>query len=250
MTGLMKKDFYLSKKFILIGAGLFILGLFFAYLIRFSFLYGNLQYMPAEEKAEELPMLNIVFTILPALLLLVLWMQSCIYPIYMDIQCKWYLCCFSAPVDSKLLIRTKYAELFLAWSGGLFLALASALVYGFFFGFHYTKLGFYGYITAALFVLLCSMCMIPLSYRYKTVNAVVSRMVLCLLLPLYLGGGFLFIHLSELLGSNLPTVAKKWLLCHRFSLSITGLSILGAIFFVSYKLSLKFVERRDMICGD
>lgn len=250
MTGLMKKDFYIGKKFFLIGVGLFVLVLFFAYLIRFAFIYGNLRYLPAEDMVEELPSLDLVFTFLPALLLLVLWLQSWIYPIYMDIQCKWYLYCFSTPADTRTLVRTKYAELFLAWVGGFLLAVLSSLAYGSFFGFHYVKLGFIVYTIASLFLLLCSMCMIPLSYRYKTADAVVGRMVLCFLLPLYLIVGFLFIHLADLLGEDhLLALAKHWIFRHRFSLSIAGLCILAMVFFISYWISIKFIERRDMVCG-
>lgn len=251
MKGLIKKDYLLGKKFFLIGIGLFLAMLFFAYLVRFAFIYGNLQYLSSEDIAENIPALDICFTLLPPLLLMVLWLQAWIYPVFADIQCKWYLFCFSTSTTSANIVQTKYGELILTWIFGGLLASLSTLLYGNIFGFHYAKFGFYLYLILSLFFLLCSMCIIPLSYCYKTPDAVALRMVLCCLLPLYLAVGFLFLHFSSIFGeAKLLAIAKNWLLQQKFYLVMGGFGISILVLAVSYRISLNLINRRTLICGD
>ena len=96
MTGLLKKDFYIGRRFLLLGVGLFLFGILFGYLIRFSFIYGNLALLDASALTENVLMVDIVFTLVPVLLLLILFFQGSLSSIYTDFSCKWHLYAFSA----------------------------------------------------------------------------------------------------------------------------------------------------------
>ena len=82
MSGLLKKDFYIGKKFLLLGIGLFLFGLLFGYLIRFLFIYGNLAHLDASEFSDNVLMIDIVFTFVPVLVLLILFFQGSLSSIY------------------------------------------------------------------------------------------------------------------------------------------------------------------------
>lgn len=249
MTGLVKKDFYIGKNYLFIGAGLFFLGIVFSYIIRFAFIYGNLAKLEAAEFKESVLMVDLIFTLLPALLLLILFVQSVLSAIYTDFSCKWHLYISAAPISPQIIAGSKFLELIFLWILAFVLELCSSFVYGNIFGFSHAKSGILFYCVLAVVILLCSFCMIPMSYRYRTQNGVLIRMMLGFFLPVYLAFGIMLLHVEELNIDFFRSI-KFWMVSHKELLCTVTLGLFLLVGSLSYLVCIHLIKRRDLLCMD
>lgn len=249
MSGLLKKDFYIGKKFLLLGIGLFLFGLLFGYLIRFSFIYGNLAHLDASEFSDNVLMIDIVFTFVPVLVLLILFFQGSLSSIYTDFSCKWHLYTFSAPLNPQTLTIVKFAELFCLWIVAFMLELGTGCIYGSVFGFSNAKTGMIAYCILAVCILLGGFCMIPMSYRYRTQNSVLTRLLLGFLLPVYLVFGVIVLNFSES-ATKIYNSLKLWCISHKVLLCVIAFFLIVIVGFINYLICIRIIKRRDCICGD
>ncbi|MDE5951465.1 MAG: hypothetical protein K2H12_07795, partial [Acetatifactor sp.] len=65
VRGLWKKDYYLGRQYLLLGAVISLLLIFMAYWIRLAFIYGNLALLPEEDRLDTLSGLDLIFPVLP-----------------------------------------------------------------------------------------------------------------------------------------------------------------------------------------
>lgn len=249
MTGLLKKDFYNGKKFLLLGVGLFLFGLLFGYLIRFSFIYGNLAHLDASEFSDNVFMIDLVFTFVPALLLLILFFQGSISSIYTDFSCKWHLYAFSTPLTPQTLTIVKFAELLFLWLVAFLLELGTGYIYGTIFGFSNAKIGMTAYCFLAVCILLAGFCMIPMSYRYRTQNGVLTRLLVGVILPVYLVFGVIVLNFSEF-ATKFYNTLKLWCISHKILLCGIAFFMILVVGFISYLICIRIIKRRDWVCGD
>lgn len=249
MIGLIKKDFDIGKNFLFIGMGLFFLGIAFAYIIRFAFIYGNLAQLDASEFADNVSMTDFIFTLLPALLLLILFFQAALSVIYTDFSCKWHLYTFAAPLKPQIIAATKFLELIFLWILAFALEFVSSSVYGTIFGFSDVKLGVLFYCVLAVIILLCGFCMIPMSYHYRTQNGVLIRMILGFFLPVYLAFGIMLLHVDKL-DINFFAAVKLWLFSHKELFCTVMLGLILLVGSLSYLVCLHLIKGREFLCGD
>jgi hypothetical protein len=90
-------------------------------------------------------MVDIVFTLVPVLLLLILFFQGSLSSIYTDFSCKWHLYAFSAPLNAQMIALVKFGELLCLWLVAFLLELGTGYIYGTIFGFANAKTGMIAY---------------------------------------------------------------------------------------------------------
>ena len=246
---IIKERFLYWKKIFITWCRTIFFGLFFGYLIRFSFIYGNLAYLNASEASENILIVDIATTLFPALLLLILFFQGSISSIYSDFSCKWHLYTFAAPLNPQALAIAKFGELLCLWLVALFLEFGTGYLYGHIFGFVHTKTGMIAYCFLAVCILLIGFCMLPMSYRYRTQNSVLTRLLIGFFLPVYLVFGVFVLNFSETT-SIMFHILKLWCISHKLYLCGIAFLLIFVVGFINYLLCIHILRRRDCVCGD
>ncbi len=247
MRGLWKKDYYLGRQYLLLGAVISLLLIFMAYWIRLAFIYGNLALLPEEDQLDTLPGLDMIFPVLPGVVLLFMAIKVVNVSIYADRQAGWNRYLLSSPLGEKVIVRAKYLEFLGAEGAALTIGLLAAGIYGLFFGFDRVKTGCLGMAVALLVALLCECIMLPLSYRYQSENVAVTAAFLGMLVPGYLAAGLL------MLGNPDPEQTLQslgnWCRTHPWVILCATLGIVTLALAVSYCITLRIVRKRQL-CGD
>lgn len=186
MKGLVLKDFYLSKKHLVLGALAYIVVVIFSYIFRFAFIYGNLV-----NYQENVRFVDEFFTVVPGASLLMFAVSAVTEPVYNDLAGGFNRFTAASPVNSRKLVGTKFLEagfLFvtaLVWNG------IASLIYGGKFGYDNVKTGYLVFLVIALYAIIDFAIQMPLIYRYRNKNAVVSRNFIFLGVLIYLTFGML-----------------------------------------------------------
>lgn len=242
MRGLWKKDYYLGRQYLLLGAVISLLLIFMAYWIRLAFIYGNLALLPEEDLLDTLPGLDMIFSVLPGVVLLFMAVKAVNVSIYADWQAGWNRYLLSSPLGEKTIVRAKYLEFLGTEGAALAIGLLAAGIYGLFFGFDRVKTGCLGLAVALLVALLCESIMLPLSYRYQSENVAVAAAFLGTMLP-----GFLVLTLLMLANPNPEQTLQSlgnWCRTHPWVILCAALGIATLALAVSYGIMLRIVGKR------
>lgn len=242
MRGLWKKDYYLGRQYLLLGAVISLLLIFMAYWIRLAYIYGNLALLPEEDRLDNLAGLDMIFPVLPGVVLLFMAVKAVNVSIYADRQAGWNRFLLSSPLGEKVIVRAKYLEFLGAEGAALTIGLLAAGIYGLFFGFYRVKIGCLGLAVALLVALLCESIMLPLSYRYQSENVAVGGAFLGTMLP-----GFLALTLLMLANPNPEQTLQSlgnWCRTHPWVILCAALGIATLALAVSYCITLRIVGKR------
>ena len=242
MIGLLKKDFFLSKKLFYIYCGLTLLIVALSYTIRFAFDYGNLA-----KYDDSTNVCDFIFTILPTLIFGVSSLLFTINPILEDKDSGFINYAISSPVSRKEIVFIKLIESFLlCFINGIALILL-ACIYGSIFGFSDVISGIYMIIFLTFITLIINLTAIPLAFRCKTQNLVLGFLLLIYGAPtmatLIISTNVVPKKFEEFLMTAIPKYTK---FCQNyldfFLLAIIAISIL--VSYVVYLISRKIIERR------
>lgn len=247
MRGLWKKDYYLGRQYLLLGAAISLLLIFMAYWIRLAFIYGNLALLPEEDRLESMRGLDMIFPVLPGVVLLFMAIKTVNVSIYADRQAGWNRYLLSSPLGERTIVRAKYLEFLGAEGAALTIGLLAAGVYGLFFGFDRVKIGCLGMAVTLLVALLCECIMLPLSYRYQSENVAVTAAFLGMLVPGYLAAGLL--RLANPNPEQTLQSLGNWCRTHPWVILCAALGIVTLAMAVSYCITLRIVRKRQL-CGD
>ena len=242
MRGLWKKDYYLGRQYLLLGVAISLLLIFLAYWVRLAFIYGNLALLPEEDRLESMRGLDMIFPVLPGVVLLFMAIKAVNVSIYSDRQAGWNRYLLSSPLGEKVIVRAKYLEFLGAEGAALTIGLLAAGIYGLFFGFDRVKIGCLGLAVALLVALLCESIMFPLSYRYQNENVAVAAAFLGMLVP-----GYLVLALLMLANPNLEQTLQSlgnWCRTHPWVILCVVLGIVTLALTVSYCITLRIVGKR------
>lgn len=242
MRGLWKKDYYLGRQYLLLGAVISLLLIFMAYWIRLAYIYGNLALLPQEDRLDNLAGLDMIFPILPGVVLLFMAVKAVNVSIYADRQAGWNRYLLSSPLGEKVIVRAKYLEFLGAEGAALTIGLLAAGIYGLFFGFDRVKIGCLGLAVALLVALLCESIMLPLSYRYQSENVAVGGAFLGTMLP-----GFLALTFLMLANPNPEQTLQSlgnWCRTHPWVILCAAVGIATLALAVSYCVTLRIVGKR------
>ena len=243
MRGLWKKDYYLGRQYLLLGAVISLLLIFMAYWIRLAFIYGNLALLPEEDLLDTLPGLDMIFPVLPGVVLLFMAVKAVNVSIYADRLAGWNRYLLSSPLGEKVIVRAKYLEFLGAEGAALTIGLLAAGFYGLFFGFDRVKFGCLGLAVALLVALLCECIMLPLSYRYQSENVAVGAAFLGMMLP-----GYLVLALLMLANPNPEQTLQSlgnWCRTHPWVILCAAVGIATLALTVSYCITLCIVRKRE-----
>lgn len=242
MRGLWKKDYYLGRQYLLLGAVISLLLIFMAYWIRLAYIYGNLALLPQEDRLDNLAGLDMIFPVLPGVVLLFMAVKAVNVSIYADRQAGWNRYLLSSPLGEKVIVRAKYLEFLGAEGAALTIGLLAAGIYGLFFGFDRVKIGCLGLAVALLVALLCESIMLPLSYCYQSENVAVGGAFLGTMLP-----GFLALTFLMLANPNPEQTLQSlgnWCRTHPWVILCAAVGIATLALAVSYCVTLRIVGKR------
>ena len=250
MKGLVLKDFYMGKRFVILGTAGFFMMVVLSYLLRFAYIHGNLAMLDAPAIEDGIKTTDFSFTVLPGLVLLFLFVQAVTASVYADAKAGWNQYLFSSGLSEKQIVLAKYMEFIGLWIIGILFTLLFSAIYGGIFGFSNVKSGIYSFFLAAFLVAVCQCIMIPLAYRYQNENAVVGRTFIAFLLPGYLITGVFavngIIDPADFDSSRISVWCKN----HIAAMMAGAVLVLLAAVMISYGMSLKIVRRREVICRD
>lgn len=243
MRGLWKKDYYLGRQYLLLGAVISLLLIFMAYWIRLAYIYGNLALLPEEDRLDNLAGLDMIFPVLPGVVLLFMAVKAVNVSIYADRQAGWNRYLLSSPLGEKVIVRAKYLEFLGTEGAALTIGLLAAGIYGLFFGFDWARSGCLGLAVALLVALLCECIMLPLSYRYQSENVAVAAAFLGMMLP-----GFLALTLLMLANPDPEQTLQSlgnWCRTHLWVILCAAAGIAMLALAVSYCITLRIVGKRE-----
>lgn len=244
MRGLWKKDYYLGRQYLLLGAVISGLLIFMAYWLRLAYIYGNLALLPEADRLEGIQGIDMFFPVLPGVVLLFLAIKMVNVSIYADREAGWNCYLLSTPLGEKIIVRAKYLEFLGVETTALALGLMAAGIYGLFFGFAQVRIGCLGLAGALLLAVLCECIMLPLSYRYQSENMAVGGAFFGMLIPGYLAAGFLLIVNNPDPGQTLQLLGD-WCRTHLWVILCAALGIAMLALAVSYGITLWIVRKRE-----
>lgn len=245
--GYVLKDFYLGRKYLVIGVAAFFAMIMFSYILRFSFIYGNLSVL----EEDYAYMTDIIFNILPGFVLMVLGMQAVVAPIYADAAAGWNIFAYASPVSDKKAVALKVFQMAAVWIGSSLAAGAASAVYGAVFGGELAKSGFRIFMVIALFILAVFALMLSFAYKYGNSNSVAIRTLIIVLVLGYGIAGILVVtgainlESSESLRTVLQPLTQWWsshIPAMTAALLCAGTVLLGG----AYQMAVRVYTRRAL----
>ncbi len=245
--GYVLKDFYLGRKYLVIGVTAFFAMIMFSYILRFSFIYGNLSVL----EEDYAYMTDIIFNILPGFVLMVLGVLAVVAPIYADVAAGWNIFAYASPVGDKKTVALKVYQMAAVWIVSSLAAGAASAVYGGVFGGELAKSGFRIFMVIALFILAVFALMLSLAYKYGNSNSVGIRTLIIVLVLVYAITGILVVtgsinlEDSESIRTILQPVTQWWsshIPAMTVALLCTGTVLLGG----AYKMAVRVYTRRAL----
>lgn len=242
MRGLWRKDFYLGKKYLLLGAVMSALLVFLSYWMRLAFIYGNLALLPEADWTESTRSLDLVLPVLPGVALLFIGIKAVNVSVYADRQAGWNSYLRASPLGERVIVVSKYLEFLEMELVTLALSLAVVSVYGLFFGFERLQIWCLSLLGAAVLASLCESILLPVSYRYQSENMAVGFAFLGMMLPGYLAAGVVAVSISD--SEQVLEQYGSWFKSHLWWLMAAALGIAALFLALSYGISLRIVKTR------
>ncbi|MGN1411203.1 MAG: ABC-2 transporter permease [Oscillospiraceae bacterium] len=261
MKGLILKDFYLSKKSLIMNTWIFVLLQFLVYIVRFAFIYGNLAKQPIDELTYSLNMVDIIVPLLTTLISFLPLMSIVNSPLYQDFNCKWNMFAYTTPYTENQMIKVKYLESMSMW---IVCTILGTLLNGIYYFIFKTE--------TALFSLKISflICFIVLAIEFilliatynvkksKTVEAMFTVVFsICWIAVMFKLIRFMedppekYRNLSDGEITNLIlNNTKNWISSNYGLLFIICISLAIILGVISYKVCVSLLKRRDRVCGD
>ena len=245
MKGLILKDYYISKKFLIIGSCGFLLGDILLYLFRFSFIYGNFRNLSIEELASGIKTTDLVLPVVAGLIFLFAVVAGTDNSIYKDNSSGWFLHLFSSHISAKEIAGAKYTQFAFLWLTGLIASLINMVIYGLVFGFRYVAPAMVIFYIIAALISLIQCIILPMAYRYRNQNAVIGRLLIICIIPA--------MAVLVLVSNKFETLlenAHPILFLRNHSLPVIGIAtaVIIVSFVISYKRSVKLLERKELFC--
>lgn len=252
MIGYIKKDWYVSRRPLLISVVLIALMTALSYYIRFAFDYGNLT---SPEARANIPMCDILFCMLPSILFLFCSVLATIDSVLQDKKAHWNFFLFSTPVSNRMIVLLKIGECYGIVLAGTVLMLAVNGIYGAVFGFQNVRTGCLVLIFICFSTLLLHLISLPFAYRSDSQNAVVGKLLLVTALPSYaLLMGWALTHAEDLENispsDDISTLMLQFFHEHAALLLAAAVILLTAATAAAYFGSLSAVQKRQELCGN
>lgn len=250
MKGIAVKDWILGRKQMAIGSVIFIMFQGLAYLVRYSFIYGN----PADnpELIGSVYAIDAIFIICPWVLINGFITFAVNVPIYADYKCSFNKYLISAGLNEMDIIKPKVAETAAAWCLSFLMGLIGSLIYNKVFSSQYFKAETFIAIFICLLIFIAQFIALPISFKYKTASSVSTKMLLFIGIPLYLVLSGLLVQAAKTMEvfeifmkiSNFVENIKKYYL-QIILVSIAAVVLAGVC---SCLICLKILRKRDNIC--
>lgn len=242
MIGLLKKDFFLSKKLFYIYCGLTLLIVALSYTIRFAFDYGNLA------KYDSSPYVcDFMFSIVPTLIFIIVSVLFTINPILEDKDSGFINYVVSTPISRKDMVLLKIGEALLLCITNCLIMLLFNCIYGAVFGFSNIISGIYVVILLSFVILIINLTAIPLAFRCKTQNLVVGFLLLIYFVPIMVTFVISININDKKFETFLVTAVPKYTdFCknHLGLLFISAIAVSAFVSYIVYLISRRILERR------
>lgn len=252
MIGYIKKDWYVSRKPLLVSIVLIALMTALSYYIRFAFDYGNLT---SPEARANIPMCDILFCMLPSILFLFCSLLATIDSVLQDKKAHWNFFLFSTPISNRKIVLLKISECYGLVFAGTALMLVIDGIYGAVFGFRNVRAGCLVLLLICLSTLFLHLISLPFAYRSDSQNAVVGKLLLVTALPSYaLLMGWTLTHAEDLTNlspsADISTLMLQFFREHTPLLLTAAVILLAAATAIAYFGSLSAVQKRQELCGN
>lgn len=251
MIGYIKKDWYVSRRPLLISIVLIALMTALSYYIRFAFDYGNLT---SPEARANIPMCDILFCMLSSILFLFCSVLATIDSILQDKKAHWNFFLFSTPISNRKIVLLKIGECYGLVLAGTVLMLAIDGVYGAVFGFQNVRAGCLVLLLICYSTLLLHLISLPFAYRSDSQNAVVGKLLLVTFLPSYAFlMGWVLTHAENLENlspsDDISAALLQFFRGHALLITAAAVILLAAATAIAYFASLSAVQKRQELCG-
>lgn len=261
MKGLILKDFYLSKKSLIMNAWIFVLFQFLVYIIRFAFIYGNPAKQPIDELTYSLNMVDIIFPVITTLISFQPLMSIVNSSLYEDFNCKWNTFAYTTSYTENQMVKVKYLESISMWVG---CSIVGLLLNGIYYRIFKTETSLFSlkvsflicFIFLAIeFIMLIMIYKLKKSKTVMSVIAVIFSIIYITLMVLLMR--FMenppekYRHLSD--GGIVNLIldnAKNWISSNYELLIIICIGLAIILGVISYNVCVSTLKRRDKICGD
>ena len=245
MKGLILKDYYISKKFLIIGSCGFLLGDILLYLFRFSFIYGNFRNLNIEEMASGIKTTDLILPVVAGLIFLFAAIAGTDNSIYKDNSSGWFLHLFSSHISAKEIAGAKYIEFCFLWFAGLIVSLINMVIYGLVFDFEYVAPAMVIFYIIASLICLMQCIILPMAYRYQNQNVVIGKLLIICVIPAMAILVYTMNRFDALL-SNLHPVS--FFRNHSLPVILIATAVIIIAFVISYMRSVKLLERKELFC--
>ncbi len=251
MMGYIKKDWYLSRKPLLVCAVLTALTTALSYYIRFAFDYGNLT---APEARANIPMCDILFCMISSIVFLFCSVMATIDTILQDKKAHWNFFLLSTPISDRQIILLKIAECYAFVLTGTIFMLAINGIYGLVFGFQNVYAGCLILFVVCLSTLLLHLISLPFAYRGDSQNAVIGKLMLVTVVPIYLLlMGYALTHIERLddlgLSGDISLVLLQFFRERAWIFIPAAIMLTIAATAAAYFGSLTAIKKRQRFCG-
>lgn len=176
MKGLIFREFYLARKYYILSFMVFLIISLLGILTRLSMIFGNLSSMSPETFADLDKQTLPVFTYLPAVILMI---SVCTDGgvTYSDYLSKWLTYCQCSPLKEIKTVTVKFICKTILLFSAIVLSTINAVIVKGITGNSFGTKTFLNLSLIATLGIIFSSLIIPMSYKYKTKNAVTVRLV-------------------------------------------------------------------------
>lgn len=261
MKGLILKDFYLSKKSLIMNAWICVLFQFLVYIIRFAFIYGSPAKQPIDELTYSRNMVDIIFPVITTLFSFLPLTSIVNNSLYEDFNCKWNIFAYTTSYTENQMVKVKYLESISMWVS---CSIVGLLLNGIYYVIFKTETSLFSlkvsflicFIFLAIeFIMLIMIYKLKKSKTIMSMIAVISSIIYITLMVLLMR--FMenppekYRNLSD--GAIVNLIfdnAKKWISSNYELLVIICIGLAIILGVISYKVCVSTLNRRDKICGD
>lgn len=176
MKGLLFREFYLARKYYILSFALFIIISLLGILVRLSIIFGNLSSISPDRFTELDSQTLPIFTYLPTVILII---SACTDGgvTYSDYASKWATYIQSCPVKESKTVAVKFIFKIMTLLICTVFGTINAVIIHKIAGENFRVTTFLNLSVIVTLGIVFSSIIIPLSYKYKTKNAVTARLV-------------------------------------------------------------------------
>jgi hypothetical protein len=169
--------------------------------VRFSFIYGNPanpEWLSPDEYTTDVLVIDMIFVMLTALCPIIMLSTAVTVSLYSDFGCNWKMFIYSAPYSEKKIVGLKFAETVVSWVIGVAVGAIFNVIYCLIFGGDYIRLNMIIGVLISVVALIIELVSLAMIYKHKNQNTVMTRLVLCIAVPLYIIGAVSVFKIRDL----------------------------------------------------